>query len=130
MSTLAEIEMAADVLSPEQKQEYVALSTRGYKETTLARRVVALRMFLRWLHTTRQMEEDRTALIELPKQWQRLPKTLNLDRTAELVRLRARHDRRVTLLRHEKNQGVGAAMVTGVAFLIGSAPFLSNMEPL
>lgn len=35
------------------------------------------------------------------------------DRTAELVRLRARHDRRVTLLRHEKNQGVGAAMVTG-----------------
>ncbi len=73
-------------ITPELIQEFlVELSGRGYKETTLARRVVALRMFLRWLHTTRQMNEDRTSLIELPKQWQRLPKTLNLDRTAELV---------------------------------------------
>lgn len=67
-------------------QEYlVEQSGRGHKETTLARRVVALRMWLRWLHLTGQMAEDRTALIELPKQWQRLPATLNLDRTVELV---------------------------------------------
>jgi glycosyltransferase involved in cell wall biosynthesis len=35
------------------------------------------------------------------------------DRTAALVREAAKRDRRVVLLRHEKNQGVGAAMVTG-----------------
>jgi integrase/recombinase XerD len=63
----------------------VELSGMGYKETTLARRVVALRMWLRWLHVTRQIAEDRTSLVELPKSWQRLPETLNLDRTADLV---------------------------------------------
>ena len=63
----------------------VELSELGYKETTLARRVVALRMWLRWLHVTRQIAEDRTSLVELPKQWQRLPETLNLDRTVDLV---------------------------------------------
>ncbi len=56
-----------------------------YKETTLARRVVALRIWLRWLHETRQIPDDLTMLIELPKKWQRLPETLNLDRTTELV---------------------------------------------
>ncbi len=57
----------------------------GYKETTLARRVVALRMWLRWLHLSGQIAEDRTSTVELPKRWQRLPRTLNLERTVELV---------------------------------------------
>jgi dolichol-phosphate mannosyltransferase len=35
------------------------------------------------------------------------------DRTADLVRAAARKDRRILLLRHEQNQGVGAAMVSG-----------------
>ena len=73
-------------ITPELVQDYlVAQSALGHKETTLARRVVALRMWLRWLHLTKQIAEDRTALIELPKKWQRLPETLNLDRTVELV---------------------------------------------
>jgi integrase/recombinase XerD len=73
-------------ITPEVIQQYlVELSDLGYKETTLARRVVALRMWLRWLHLTRQIAEDRTSLVELPKRWQRLPQTLNLDRTVELV---------------------------------------------
>ncbi|MEW6252233.1 MAG: tyrosine recombinase [Planctomycetota bacterium] len=73
-------------LSAELLAEFLLeLTARGYKETTLARRVVALRMFLHWLHVTRQMAEDRTTLLELPKRWQRLPLALNLDRTAELV---------------------------------------------
>lgn len=57
----------------------------GLKETTLARRVVALRMWLRWLYEMRQIPADLTSLVELPKSWQRLPATLNLDRTEELV---------------------------------------------
>jgi glycosyltransferase involved in cell wall biosynthesis len=35
------------------------------------------------------------------------------DRTADLVRAAARRDRRVILLQHERNRGVGAAMITG-----------------
>jgi len=73
-------------LTPTVIQAYlVEQSGRGYKETTLARRVVALRMWLRWLHLTGQVPEDRTALLELPKRWQRLPLALNLDRTVELI---------------------------------------------
>jgi integrase/recombinase XerD len=33
----------------------------------------------------KQIAEDRTSLVELPKRWQRLPETLNLDRTVDLV---------------------------------------------
>ncbi len=67
-------------------QDYcVEQSDLGQKETTLARRIVALRMWLRWLLLTRAIEHDLTSLVELPKRWQRLPKTLSLDRTAELV---------------------------------------------
>ncbi len=73
-------------LTPTLIQAYlVEQSGRGYKETTLARRVVALRMWLRWLHLTGQLNEDRTTLLELPKRWQRLPLALNLDRTVELI---------------------------------------------
>lgn len=35
------------------------------------------------------------------------------DATAEIVRQAAKKDKRITLLRHEQNQGVGGAMVTG-----------------
>jgi dolichol-phosphate mannosyltransferase len=35
------------------------------------------------------------------------------DKTADLVRAAARRDRRILLLRHEKNEGVGGAMITG-----------------
>ncbi len=73
-------------LTPQSLQPYlVELADRGYCEATLARRVVAIRMWLRWLHTTRQISSDRSTLVELPKRWQRLPKTLNLDCTAQLV---------------------------------------------
>lgn len=72
--------------SPELIQDFlVEQSELGHKESTLARRVVALRMWLRWLHLTKQIPGDITALVELPKRWQRLPLALNLDRTAELV---------------------------------------------
>ena len=35
------------------------------------------------------------------------------DKTSELVKARARRDKRIILIRHEQNQGVGSAMVTG-----------------
>ena len=75
-----------NTLTPQLLQDLlIELSDRGLKETTLARKVVALRMWLRWLHDTRAVDRDLTTLLEPPKKWQRLPATLNLDRTAELV---------------------------------------------
>ena len=58
---------------------------RGYREATVARYVVAIRMWLRWLFLTRQTHQDVTTLLELPKRWHSLPDTLNLERTNELV---------------------------------------------
>ncbi len=67
-------------------QDYMVEQSRlGHKETSLSRRVVALRMWLRWLHLTHQVKEDLTSLVVLPKKWQRLPETLNLDQVATLV---------------------------------------------
>ncbi len=63
----------------------VELTDAGYCEATIARHVVAIRMWLRWLHETRQVPHDLTSLLESPKLWKRLPHALNLDRTAELV---------------------------------------------
>jgi integrase/recombinase XerD len=67
------------------QRHLVELTDAGYVEATIARHVVAIRMWLRWLHETKQIPENLTTLLESPKRWRRLPQTLNLDRTAELV---------------------------------------------
>ncbi|TWT46188.1 Tyrosine recombinase XerD [Phycisphaerae bacterium RAS1] len=61
------------------------LADRGYKESTIARHVVAIRMWLQWLHVTRQVAGDLSSALELPKRWKRLPQTLNVDAAVELV---------------------------------------------
>jgi len=75
-----------NTLTPMVIQDYLVEQSRlRHKETTLARRVVALRMWLRWLHVTRQISDELTSQVDLPKRWERLPLVLNLDRTVELV---------------------------------------------
>ena len=67
-------------------QDYlVELTAEGYRETTLARHVVAIRMWLRRQYELKRMTYDVFSLLELPKRWNRLPETLNVDRAAELV---------------------------------------------
>ncbi len=74
------------LLTPTVIQDYlVEQSDLHHKETTLARRVIALRMWLRWLHITKQIKDELTSLVELPKSWERLPLALNLERTVELI---------------------------------------------
>ena len=63
----------------------IELTEADYCEATIARHVVAIRMWLKWLHHTRRIPEDLTTLLEPPKRWKRLPQTLNLDRTVELI---------------------------------------------
>ncbi len=73
-------------LSVKAVQEHLLeLLEAGCRESTIARHLVAIRMWLRWLHETRQIPNELVSQLELPKRWKRLPVTLNLDRTAELV---------------------------------------------
>jgi integrase/recombinase XerD len=65
----------------------VELTDERYRETTIARHVVAMRMWLRWLHETKQIAEDKASLLESPKRGKPLPPTLSLERTVELVTL-------------------------------------------
>lgn len=75
-----------DQITPLLAQEHlVEQSGRGYRESSLARHVVAIRVWLRWLYETRQLAAEVGHLLELPKQWQRLPEVLNVDRTTALV---------------------------------------------
>lgn len=63
----------------------VEQSGKGYRESSLARHVVAIRVWLRWLFESRRTPHEVGHLLETPKQWQRLPEVLSLDRTTELV---------------------------------------------
>lgn len=61
------------------------LVAAGYQTSSMARHVVALRTWLKWLRETRCITRDIASLVEAPKSGRRLPRPLNLDRTAELV---------------------------------------------
>ncbi|QOJ13587.1 MAG: tyrosine recombinase [Planctomycetia bacterium] len=63
----------------------VEMTGAGYRESSLARHVAALRVWLRWLHETRRITDDVAGFLESPRQWQRLPQTLSIERTVELV---------------------------------------------
>ncbi|RMF86250.1 MAG: tyrosine recombinase XerD [Planctomycetota bacterium] len=67
------------------QKHLVELMSAGYRESTIARHVVAIRMWLKWLFSRGDVPNDVTTLIDLPKRARRLPQTLNLERTAELV---------------------------------------------
>ncbi|HMQ17117.1 MAG TPA: site-specific tyrosine recombinase XerD [Phycisphaerae bacterium] len=67
-------------------QRYLAqLTDAGYRSSSIARKLVAIRMWLRWLFDTGRIPQDVTTLLEMPRLGRRLPRPLSLDRTAELV---------------------------------------------
>ena len=67
-------------------QAYLArLTDAGYRPSSIARKLVAIRMWLRWLFHTGRIPHDVTTLLEMPKLGRRLPRPLSLDRTTELV---------------------------------------------
>lgn len=63
----------------------VELTRAGYRESTIARRLVSIRMWLRFAYERKLIANDITALLDLPKTWKRLPRTLDVDRAATLV---------------------------------------------
>lgn len=73
-------------LEPNLLQAHLAeLANCHYRESTLARHVVSIRVWLRWLHGTKQLARDLATLLELPKRWRRLPHVLPVDDAAGLV---------------------------------------------
>lgn len=75
-----------DAISSDILQAHLSeLVSAGYRATSMARHVVALRMWMKWLRETRQTQRDLASLVESPKLGRQLPRPLNLDRTADLV---------------------------------------------
>lgn len=67
-------------------RDYLSLlANSALVESSIARAVVALRMWLRWLFETRRVAHDLASMIELPKRGRPLPLPLNLMHTAALV---------------------------------------------
>lgn len=50
---------------------------RGLEASSIARRLVAIKLFHRFLVTERYLKEDITSIIETPKLWKKLPQYLN-----------------------------------------------------
>ncbi len=57
----------------------------GLESTTLARRLVAVKMLLRFLLREKHIEKDVTAVMEGPRLWQILPDFLNEDEVEKLL---------------------------------------------
>jgi len=59
------------------QRHLVALHERGLAVSSIARHLVAIRMFLRYLFAQGAMARDVAGLFDSPRQWQRLPKVLS-----------------------------------------------------
>lgn len=73
-------------LTFQQFQGYLMhLHKRGLAVASIARRVACLRMFLRYLHARKILQHDLPSIIETPKKWQNLPRTLHTNRVDALL---------------------------------------------
>lgn len=64
----------------------------GLAESSIARRLVAVKLFLKYCHNNAKMEQDIAALIETPKKWQHLPRVLSRQDVDKLLGLPAETD--------------------------------------
>ena len=75
-----------DTLDPEELDDFViSLKNRGYKTSTVARKVAATRAFLRFLYAEGVLEPDLLDWLRQPKIEKRLPKTLSRDQVVRLI---------------------------------------------
>jgi integrase/recombinase XerD len=69
-----------------------ALSKRGLKVTTVARRLSAIRQLYRFLYAEGYRKDDPAAVLEGPKRERALPKTLSLAEVDNLIRVAGKAD--------------------------------------
>jgi len=60
---------------------------RGLKPPSLARRLVAVKLFHRFLFKEGRLREDITGVLESPKLWQKLPEFLSLEEVEKILRM-------------------------------------------
>jgi integrase/recombinase XerD len=61
------------------------LRTKGYRHSTVFRKVVSLRNFFRWLSVTAQLPEDLSRFLDTPKIEKKLPNVLSQDEVIKLL---------------------------------------------
>ena len=61
------------------------LKERGLKPTSLARKLVAVKVWFRYLAGERLIPQDPTSVLETPRTWKTLPDTLNVEEVARLL---------------------------------------------
>ncbi len=75
-----------DSLTPIRFQQFARrLSEAKLASSSVARHLSAVKMFFRFLVLIGQAKRDRSALVESPKTWQRLPKVLPREKTVDLI---------------------------------------------
>lgn len=75
-----------DALTPTGLLEHIrSLHQRGLNARSVTRHLSAIRMFGRFLVGNRWLEEDPTALLESPRLWRRMPKTVHLDHVERML---------------------------------------------
>lgn len=63
----------------------VRLGERRLSLSSIARHLISVRIFLRYLYIVGVMTDDLTTLLETPKKWQKLPQTLNHSQTEAIL---------------------------------------------
>ncbi len=73
-------------ITPKDLQDYAhTLFTAKLASSSIARHMVAVKMFLRFHQLSNLLKEDLCSVLESPKLWQRLPNVLSRQRTVELI---------------------------------------------
>jgi integrase/recombinase XerD len=76
----------ASRVTPSVVVNYLAgLSQRGMALSTIARHLVSIKMFMRYLFIVQVLPEDAGALLETPKKWRALPHTLRQKQVEALL---------------------------------------------
>ncbi|MFP5077322.1 site-specific tyrosine recombinase XerD [Rhizobium sp. YIM 134829] len=78
--------VSPDAAAPEDLRAYLAaLSADGFKPTSQARRLSALRQFYKFLYAEGLRADDPTGILDAPKKGRPLPKTMSLDDVTRLL---------------------------------------------
>lgn len=67
----------ADLLIQDIQRHLMSLQNRGLSVGTIAQHVAAIRMFLRFLHAQGDLRRDLVSLVESPKRWRSIPRTVH-----------------------------------------------------
>lgn len=75
----------ADATTEDLRGYLAALADRGFKATSVARRLSALRQFFRFLYSETRRGDDPAAALEGPKRARAIPKVLSIDEVDRLL---------------------------------------------